>query len=217
MAEDFDFPSLRAAMVETQLRARGIADAAVLRALGEVPRHEFLLPSDWDEAYADRPLPIGCGQTISQPYIVARMTELLRAAPGLRVLEIGTGSGYQTAVLAALGLQVFTVERHAPLADRARELLSRLGYSGINYKIGDGSKGWAREAPFDRIVVTAAAPAVPEALRKQLSPESGILVIPAGSATQSLRVVERRGASCVERKDIGVIFVKLIGAAGWSE
>ncbi len=203
-------------MVRTQLQSRDIRDPEVLRAMGKVPRHEFVLPSDWDEAYADHPVGIGCGQTISQPYIVAYMTQVLQVEAGMKVLEIGTGSGYQTAVLSVMNTRVFTVERHAPLSEQARQLLVRIGYAGnIKFRVGDGTLGWAGEEPFDRIIVTAAAPTVPQALKEQLA-IGGRMVIPAGRSSQQLKIVTRTQKGWRTRNDLGVIFVKLIGEQGFS-
>jgi len=207
----------RAWMVATQLRARGIRDERVLVALLAVRRDQFV--PDWQRsvAYADEALPIPAGQTISQPYIVARMTELLAVEPGDRVLEIGTGSGYQAAVLAALGCRVTTIERHAELAAAARERLVRLGYGdSVEVRVGDGSLGAPDGAPWPGILVTAAAPSVPVPLREQLDPDGGRLVVPVGSHDrQDLIVVERYGDEWVERSDGPVVFVPLVGEAGF--
>jgi protein-L-isoaspartate(D-aspartate) O-methyltransferase len=207
----------RARMVATQLRARGIRDERVLAALLEVPREQFVPAWQRGAAYADEALPIPSGQTISQPYMVARMTELLELEPGERVLEIGTGSGYQAAVLAALGCRVTTIERHAELAAAARERLVRLGFGdAVEIRVGDGSLGAAGDAPWPAIVVTAAAPAVPVPLREQLDPDGGRLVVPVGSHDrQELIVVERRGNEWIERSDGQVVFVPLVGEAGF--
>ena len=207
----------RARMVATQLRARGIRDERVLAALLDVPRDQFVPAWQRGAAYADEALPIPSGQTISQPYMVARMTELLELEPGERVLEIGTGSGYQAAVLAALGCRVTTIERHAELAAAARERLVRLGFGdAVEVRVGDGSLGAPDGAPWTAIVVTAAAPAVPEPLREQLDPDGGRLVVPVGSHDrQELIVVERRGNEWFERSDGQVVFVPLVGEAGF--
>jgi protein-L-isoaspartate(D-aspartate) O-methyltransferase len=208
----------RTRMVEIQLRARGVHDEAVLAAILAVPRDEFVTPELRGSAYADDALPIEAGQTISQPYIVGRMTELLRVGPGDRVLYIGTGSGYQAAVLAELGCTVVSIERHASLADAARERLERLGYGErVEVRVGDGSIGDAAGAPWRAIVVAAAAPRVPEALRDQLDPDGGRLVVPVGSRDrQQLIVVTRDGDTWTETSDGAVVFVPLIGVGGWS-
>jgi protein-L-isoaspartate(D-aspartate) O-methyltransferase len=183
------FSRLRLRMVESQLRARGVGDEQVLDAMLRVPRHEFAPERYRDQAYEDHPLPIGEGQTISQPYIVARMLEALGLTPADRVLEVGTGSGYLTALLAELAAQVFSVERHAALADAARELLGRMGYTNVRVVVGDGSHGLAEGAPYDAIIVSAAAPEVPHALIEQLA-EGGRMIIPVGPAdSQQLQLI----------------------------
>lgn len=203
-------------MVQTQIRRRGLTDPRLLEAFRKVPRHRFVPPIDWDEAYDDHPLPIGCGQTISQPYIVAYMTDRLRVEPGMKVLEVGTGSGYQAAILAEMGAVVYTIERHAQLSQSAQRLLEELGYRQIHFRIGDGTLGWPEEAPFDRILVTAAGPSVPESLKQQLA-EGGRLIIPVGSFHQELQIVTRKGKEFRTEHDLGVIFVRLIGKEGFSE
>jgi protein-L-isoaspartate(D-aspartate) O-methyltransferase len=211
---DFDFDAERRRMIEQDLKPRGIRDGRVLAAMAAVPRHAFVPVSDWDEAYADHPLRIGCEQTISQPYIVAYMTGLLGAGPGMRLLEIGTGSGYQAAVLAATGAEVFTVERHAPLQARARSALREAGYADrIAFRVGDGTLGWEEEAPFDGILVTAAAPSVPEPLKAQLAP-GGRLVLPVGRTNQRIETIVRAGDAFRTEPGIAVMFVPLIGEAG---
>ncbi len=209
----------RAAMVERQLRDRGIRDARVLAAMASVPREAFVPEWRREAAYADAALPISGGQTISQPYVVARMTELLEVEPGMRVLEIGTGSGYQAAVLAELGARVVSIERVAELAASARERLHRLGYGDrVEVRVGDGSLGDPAGAPWPRIMATAAAPRVPVPLREQLDPDGGRLVLPVGGrAHQNLLVVERHGNEWIERSDGPVVFVPLVGEAGWEE
>ena len=204
-------------MVATQLRARGIRDERVLAALLEVPREEFVPTWQRRAAYADEALPIPVGQTISQPYMVARMTELLAVGPGDRVLEIGTGSGYQAAVLVALGCRVMSIERHAELAAAARERLVRLGFGdSVDVRVGDGSLGDPGGAPWPAIVVTAAAPSVPLPLREQLDPDGGRLVVPVGSRDrQDLIVVTRRGNEWIELNDGPCVFVPLVGEAGF--
>jgi protein-L-isoaspartate(D-aspartate) O-methyltransferase len=204
-----DFEKQRARMVESQIRARGVKDERVLKALRSVPRHLFVPPDMVPYAHADEPLPVGEGQTISQPYIVAYMTEALSLVGTERVLEVGTGSGYQTAVLAELAAQVFTVEIIGSLSARAQDVLGRLGYSNIRFQVGDGSLGWPEEAPFDRIMVTAAATAMPLALRDQLA-ERGLMILPLGSINQELVLVERRKAEFPETRLLPVRFVPLI-------
>ena len=186
------FRAERLALVERHIAGQGIRHSATLRAMRSVPRHEFVPTEYRDRAYGDYPLPIGYGQTISQPYVVAYMTEILRPAPGLRVLEVGTGSGYQAAVLAEIGCRVYTVEIFAELADSARRRLERLGYAAVQVRHGDGHFGWPEAAPFDAIIVTAAAGYVPPALVEQLRP-GGRMVIPVGSVygVQNLILVEK--------------------------
>jgi protein-L-isoaspartate(D-aspartate) O-methyltransferase len=204
-------------MVETQIAARGVRDARVLDAMREVPRHLFVPEPLRHDAYTDRPLPIGAGQTISQPYMVALMTEALAVRGMDRVLEIGTGSGYQTAVLARLASRVITIERHAPLAERARQVLDLLGVTNVEVLVGDGTEGAPLEAPFDRILVTAGAPAIPDAIRMQLA-DRGRLVIPVGPAGfQYLMSVERDGERFSTRQGEACVFVPLIGRYGWPD
>jgi protein-L-isoaspartate(D-aspartate) O-methyltransferase len=189
---DAAFDSLRLHMVESQLRARGIADERVLQAMAKVPRHEFTAEQYRHQAYEDHPLPIGEGQTISQPYIVALMLELLSLKPEDRVLEVGTGSGYVTGLLAELTAQVVSVERHTALADEAQRLLGHMGYANVRVIVGDGSQGFVADAPYDAIVVSAAAPSVPPMLVAQLT-ESGRMIIPVGSAdAQQLQLIQMR-------------------------
>jgi protein-L-isoaspartate(D-aspartate) O-methyltransferase len=204
-------------MVRTQLRDRGIRDERVLDVMGTLAREAFVPENERVDAYADNPLPIGAGQTISQPYIVARMTELLAVAPGERVLEVGTGSGYQAAMLAELGCRVTTIEREAGLAAAARERLQGLGYGRdrIDVRTGDGTQGLPDEAPWDGILVAAAAPDIPDPLREQLG-EGRRLVIPVGTRhEQQLLVIERHGTEWREWSDGPCVFVPLIGEAGW--
>ena len=203
-------------MVADQLLARGIRDERVIAAMDAVPRERFVPAEDRDLAYRDGPLPIGGGQTISQPWVVARMTELLHVGGGDRVLEVGTGSGYAAAVLAEIGCRVTTIERNPGLADDARLRLAELGYADrVDVRAGDGSLGLADEAPWDGIIVAAAAPAVPAALREQLG-DGRRLVIPVGSRRQQLLlVVERHGNEWVERPEGPVVFVPLVGRGGW--
>lgn len=200
----------RLGMVETQIVARGVRNPRVLDALRRVPRHRFVPPALIAQAYDDKPLGIGEEQTISQPYIVARMTELAAPAPTDRVLEIGTGSGYQTAVLAELAGKVYTIERLRPLLERAQQTLRTLGYDNVAYRLGDGYLGWPEEAPFDAIVVTAAPTHVPEALRQQLA-DGGRLVTPVGEHHhQELMTIIRRGSRYEERVEFPVRFVPLV-------
>lgn len=198
-------------MVERQVAARGLHDRPLLAALRAVPRHLFVPEQGRSRAYDDRPLPIGHGQTISQPYMVALMTELAQVEPGDRVLEIGTGSGYQAAVLAALGCQVFTIEIIQPLADQAAATLAALGYESVTVRAGDGYVGWPEEAPFDAILVTAAPPRIPAPLLEQLS-EGGHLVVPIGEDLQHLTVVHRTEDGFERRVVLPVRFVPMTGA-----
>lgn len=211
------FAAARKAMVERQLRDRGVVDARVLAAMSTVPRELFV--SEWhrDVAYADAALPLAAGQSISQPYMVARMTELLGTRPGDRVLEIGTGSGYQAAILATMGCRVVSIERVAELAESARGRLVRLGLAdAVEIRVGDGSLGDPAGAPWPRIVVTAAAPAIPGPLREQLDPNGGRLVIPVGPrGMQNLLLVVRHGDEWRELSDGPCVFVPLVGAAGY--
>jgi protein-L-isoaspartate(D-aspartate) O-methyltransferase len=213
-----DFATLRRLMVENQLERRGIADPLVLAAMGKVPREAFVPPELADEAYADGPLPIGEGQTISQPYIVALMTEALELRGGERVLEIGAGSGYAAAVLAEIAAELFTVERHARLAEEAAARLAGLGYDNVQVRVGDGSRGWPEHAPYEAIVVAAGAPEVPEALKEQLA-VGGRLVIPVGRGRtlQDLLRLRRLSETEYQREELGgVRFVPLVGEEGWS-
>jgi protein-L-isoaspartate(D-aspartate) O-methyltransferase len=205
-------------MVQRQIRARGIRDAKLLGAFSRVPRHEFVPPGQRGMAYDDTPLPIGHGQTISQPYMVALMTEALHVGVGDKVLEVGTGSGYQAAVLAELGCSVHTVEREAALAEQAERRLRRLGYDGVRVHLGDGTLGLPEEAPFQGIVVTAAGPRVPESLLGQLDPAGGRLVIPVGDRSfQELLRVARQGDRFPEERLGGCRFVPLLGEEGWAD
>jgi protein-L-isoaspartate(D-aspartate) O-methyltransferase len=205
----------RERMVRNQLAGRGIKDPRVLDAMRAVPRHIFVPAQSGSQAYDDRPLPIGEGQTISQPYMVAVMTQVLEVNPGDHVLEIGTGSGYQTAILGTLARDVVSVERHATLADRARETLERLALTNVEVVVGDGTEGWPPRAPYDRILVTAGAPAVPEALREQLALR-GRLVIPVGPPElQHLMTVTRTEDGFESRTGEACVFVPLVGRHGW--
>ncbi|MDH4197623.1 MAG: protein-L-isoaspartate(D-aspartate) O-methyltransferase [Candidatus Aminicenantes bacterium] len=206
-----DFEKERRAMVDSQIRARGVRGEAVLAALAKVPRHLFI-PEDLRRfAYADEPLPIGEGQTISQPYIVAYMTEALKLRGTEKVLEVGTGSGYQTAVLAELSREVLTIEVVGSLAARGQEVLDRLGYRNIRSCVGDGWLGWPEEAPFDAVMVTAAASEIPPALEQQLAP-GGRLIIPVGVEFQELCLVTRTRKGLERERLLPVRFVPLIRA-----
>ena len=198
-------------MVADQIRARGVRDERVLEALERVPRECFLPDDLRHEAHRDYPVPIGHGQTISQPYIVGYMTEALRLEPSHRVLEIGTGCGYQTAVLAELAAEVFSIELIPELADRARDTLQGMGYRNVSIRTGDGYHGWPEHAPFDRIIGAAAAPAVPAALLDQLA-DGGLLVMPVGVAYQELQVLRKRGASVETLNTLPVRFVPMVRA-----
>jgi protein-L-isoaspartate(D-aspartate) O-methyltransferase len=201
----------REAMVTEQLAGRGIRNPAVLAAMRRVPRHEFVPAGVRPAAYHDRPLPIGEDQTISQPYIVALMTEAAEVRKGARVLEVGTGSGYQAAVLAELGAEVYSIEIVEPLARRAAATLARLHYS-VHLRTGDGYRGWPEAAPFDAVLVTAAPPAIPEPLKDQLGP-AGRLVVPVGIDSQQLIVVRRAGGRFEESRIAPVRFVPMTGEA----
>lgn len=204
-------------MVERQLLRRGMKDERVLAAFRKVPREAFV-PADLAEfAYDDNPLPIGEGQTISQPYVVALMAEAARVCPDARVLEVGAGSGYAAAILAELAKEVVTIERHGALADKAREALQRLGYSNVTVIEGDGSRGWLERTPYDAILVAAGAPSAPASLKEQLA-DGGRLVIPVSvNSHQDLKVITRRGDSFEEESLGGVRFVPLLGEEGWVE
>ncbi|MBW2148847.1 MAG: protein-L-isoaspartate(D-aspartate) O-methyltransferase [Deltaproteobacteria bacterium] len=204
-------------MLENQLISRGIKDQRVLNALRKIPRHLFVEEALHHQAYGDHPLPIGEKQTISQPYIVALMTEALELKGSEKVLEIGTGSGYQTAILAELADMVYSIERIPPLVYKARKTLDELGYFNINIRIGDGTKGWEEESPFDAIIVTAASPEVPRPLQEQLI-VGGLMVVPVGGRySQDLIKVERTEKGFVQQNLGGCRFVSLIGQHGWQE
>ena len=205
----------RIAMVETQIAARGVRDPRVLDAMRRVPRHIFVPPLYQGAAYRDSPLPIGHGQTISQPYIVALMTELLGISPGDRVLEVGAGSGYQAAILDALGARVITIERIQEVADTARENLERAGTSGVQVVVGDGTEGYPAGAPYQAILVTAGTPGIPGPLISQLA-EGGRLVAPVGARdVQELVRLEKSGGKVTRTSFGGVVFVPLVGHHGW--
>ena len=204
-------------MVEIDLKGRDITDPAVLKVMGEVPREEFVLRKYSSQTYADGPLPIGAGQTISQPYIVALMTQELNVGPKTEVLEIGTGSGYQTAVLAKIAGRVYTIERFENLSLSAQGLLKRLGIDNVEFQIGDGSCGWSGDRTFDRIIVTAGLPSLPDPIINQLV-DGGIIVAPVGgSAVQRLVEYEKKKETIAERFICDVRFVPVIGKHGFSE
>jgi protein-L-isoaspartate(D-aspartate) O-methyltransferase len=217
MNEALPFESKRRAMVESQLRRRGIRDERVLEAMFAVPRHEFVPPAYVGAAYDDRPLPIGESETISQPYIVAAMTQAAQVQPGDKALEVGTGAGYQAAILAHLGAKVYTVERNFQLAEATRPRLSRLGYQEIEVVWGDGSEGYAPGAPYQVILVTAGAPDVPPTLLQQLA-EGGRMVVPIGDLRhQDLCVFTKHGNEITKRVLDPCQFVPLIGKHGWPD
>jgi protein-L-isoaspartate(D-aspartate) O-methyltransferase len=208
---DFD---MRRQMVERQIRARGVEDEAVLAAMMRVPRHLFVPEDERDRAYEDTPLLIGQGQTISQPYIVGYMTEALEATADHRVLEIGTGSGYQAAVIGELGCEVYTIEIVEELADRSSALLAELGYTNVHTRHGDGYLGWPEAAPFDRIILTAAPLEIPQTLIDQLAP-GGLLIAPVGGfLEQTMTIVRKTDAGVVTQETIPVRFVPMVGGRG---
>jgi len=211
-ADEARFEQLRREMVEKQLQARDITDPQVLEVMGNVPRHRFVDDAFVSSAYQDRPLPIGEGQTISQPYMVALMVQLLRLKPSDRVLEVGTGSGYQAAVLAELAKEVYTVEIFPSLARKAAERLRALGYQNVHVKLGDGYYGWEEHAPFDAIVVTASTNHLPPPLLDQLK-EGGRMAIPVGAPfyTQTLILAEKRQGKILTNQVAQVLFVPLLG------
>lgn len=212
-----DFEVLRNTMVASQLIPRGIKDKRVLDAMRKVPRHIFISGSLQDKAYDDSALPIGENQTISQPYMVAIMTEMLELKGNEKVLEIGTGSGYQTAILAELAKEVFTIDRIEKLAKNAEEKLLSLGYNNIHVKADDGTSGWEEKSPFDRILITAGAPHVPEPLTAQLA-DNGIIIIPVGDRlVQRLLIIKKSEGTLTEEYHIPCVFVPLIGEYGWEK
>lgn len=207
----------RRKMVERQIVPRGVRDPLLLEAMSEIPREIFVDEALRPQAYSDSALPIGQGQTISQPYIAARMTELLAPARAHRVLEVGTGTGYQTALLARLAGEVYSIERIPALAAKAESNLRWLGFDNVVLRVGDGSTGWPEQAPFDRMIVAAAAPSIPPSLVEQLAP-GGRLVLPVGDArSQVLTVVTRLEDGYTTGRDEGCTFVRLIGEEGWPE
>ncbi|MFH1305443.1 MAG: protein-L-isoaspartate(D-aspartate) O-methyltransferase [Candidatus Omnitrophota bacterium] len=212
-----EYKAERKCMIDEQLVARGVKDPAVLRAFMKVPRHRFVPSSPGRAAYGDYPLPIGHRQTVSQPYIVAIMTENLRLSGTEKVLEVGTGSGYQTAILAEICRRVYTIERDERLMERAEKILSEEGYENIDFRHGDGTKGIADAAPFEGIIVTASAPHVPSALKQQLA-EGGRMVIPVGSVfSQDLILLERKGNDFIQKNICECVFVPLVGEDAWRE
>jgi protein-L-isoaspartate(D-aspartate) O-methyltransferase len=215
LGDMIDFPRVRLKMVEEQLISRGVKDPRVIAAMQKIPRHLFVEEALQNQAYTDHPLPIGEKQTISQPYIVALMTEALELKGTEKVLEIGAGSGYQTAVLAELAQKVFSIERIRSLAIKARKLLFELGYFNVEIKIFDGTYGWVEEGPFDAIIVTAGGPEIPQPLLDQLA-VGGRLVIPVGDAYVQDLIRLRKKEDGIHKEDLGGCrFVKLIGKYGW--
>lgn len=204
-------------MVREQIIARGIKDSAVLKALRKVPRERFIPKKYLDSVYGDFPLPIGAGQTISQPYMVALMTQHLALSKETTVLEIGTGSGYQAAVLAELASEVYSVERIAALAEKAQNTLKELGYHNVQVKVADGTCGWPEFAPYDRIMVTASTPAIPEPLIKQLKLKARLVIPIGGSFNQVLTVVSKYKNKIETNQVCGCVFVPLLGKYGWRE
>ena len=204
-----DWDADRQRMIANQLRARDVRDQRVLDAIGRVERHLFLPEDARSDAYDDHPVPIGHGQTISQPYIVGFMTQALDLGPGHRVLEIGTGCGYQTAVLAELAREVFTIEVVPELAEKARATLSALGYASVHFRVGDGYDGWPEQAPFDRILGAAAPRETPPLLVEQLA-DDGVLVLPVGDWHQEIKVIQKRGGRIESRDVLPVRFVPMI-------
>ncbi len=208
---------LRKRMVEEQLMPRGIFDEKVLNVFRTVSRHDFIPEMSLENAYADYPLPVGEGQTISQPYMVALMTQSLQLKGPERILEIGTGSGYQTAILAKLARQVYTIERFDTLANRAKLVLDDLGFTNIKIKLGDGTEGWEEFAPYEGIVITAGAPSIPPPLIEQLA-EGGRMVIPVGGAFgQILTLVRKKDGNLTQEEICGCVFVPLVGRYGWKD
>ncbi len=211
------FADARRQMVEYDLKGRGISDAGVLKAMGELRREEFVPEQYRSQSYADGPLPIGNRQTISQPYIVALMTEKLQVNSECEVLEIGTGSGYQTAILSKLAKKVYTAETIGQLAEPAKNILEKLGVGNVEFHIGDGSCGWPEEKCFDRIIVTAAVPQLPQPLCEQLA-EGGLMLVPIGPAgVQELMVCKKESGKIIRKMICGVRFVRLIGEFGFAE
>ena len=212
-AQADNWQALRQQMVDTQIRARQVQSESVLQAMARVPRHLFVPESLRPYAYEDRPLPIGREQTISQPYIVGYMTDVLQLEPSHRVLEIGTGSGYQAAVLAEIATHVYSIEIVPELADGARRALTESGYRNVDVRTGNGYLGWPDRAPFDRIIVTAAPPTIPNALVDQLA-VGGIMVVPVGTDYQEIAIISRSATGTTETRTIGVRFVPMVTRPG---
>lgn len=218
MKPEYNFSQMREEMLQHDLIARDITDTAVLKAMAKVQREKFVPIIDLDEAYADSPLPIECGQTISQPYIVAYMTQALEIKPGNKILEIGTGSGFQAAILLETGGEVFSIERHPQLATHAEQTLKECGYiNNLHLKMGDGSLGWPEHAPYDRIILTCCAPNIVTELLAQLN-DNGILIAPVQkSSGQILQKITKKSSEFITENLLPVIFVKLIGEKGFKE
>ena len=211
----YSLSELRTRMVEEQLRSRGIRDPRVLAAMAKVPREAFIASGDLKDAYGDHPVPIGAGQTVSQPYIVAAMVEALELQPTDRVLEVGTGTGYEAAILGELAAEVWTIERHEELANKAREILAQLDYANVHIVYGDGSLGLPEHSPFQGILVAAAAPRIPESLVAQLA-DRGRLVVPVGDRyEQQVHIVRKEGQEIAVTTHDLCRFVPLVGAQGW--
>lgn len=217
MPAKFLNPEIACEKLIKKLRRKGITDERVLEAFRRVPRHRFVEEALYEQAYDDNALPIGLGQTISQPYVVALMTQLLELKKDEKILEIGTGSGFQAAILAHFSRRVYTIERNRQLGNRARKLLRDMGYENIVFKVADGTRGWVQYGPFEKIIVTAGAPAVPEELARQLA-DGGRMVIPTGGrGVQELQILEKQGNTVKTSSAGGVVFVPLIGRNGWKE
>jgi protein-L-isoaspartate(D-aspartate) O-methyltransferase len=213
-----DYEKLMEKMIKEQIQARGVNDAAVIRAIRSVPRHEFVREVDKNYAYDDGPIQIGYGQTISQPFIVAYMTQELEVKNNMKVLEIGTGSGYQAAILSEMGAKVYSIERIREIHDFAYENLKKAGITNVHLKIGDGTIGWQEESPFDRIIITGAMPDVPSELEEQVNKDDGIIIAPVGSVLfqKLLKLKFKNKIKKVEEK-IGCIFVSIYGKYGFKE
>ncbi len=212
-----EFEEEREKMVRTQIESRGVTNPLVLKAMRIVPRHKFVPASELDMAYTDRPLPIGSGQTISQPYIVAYMTECLRLCGGEKVLEIGTGLGYQAAIISRIAAEVYTIERLPELVNKSKEIFDNLGYTNIYCKSGDGTEGWPENAPYHGIIATASSPSVPEPLKEQLA-VGGRLVMPVGEyrfGQYIIRITKGKGDNYYQERLLDVAFVPLVGKYGW--